>query len=82
MARKRFRETAVNDVALSQSEDFTANGIQGDVEDHAAMDGRKIHPIAIGRYLGTLADNGYLTSWLGGGSKAKTYRVKGHRVKG
>ena len=82
MAGKGFRRTAVNDVALSQREDFTANGIRGDVEAHPAMDGRKIHPITIGRYLGTMADNGYLTSWLGEGSKPKTYRVKGYRVKG
>ena len=74
--------TAVNDVALSQREDFTANGIQGDVEAHAAMDGRKIHPIAIGRYLGTMADDGYLKSWLEEGSKSKTYRVNGCWVRG
>lgn len=82
MARKGFRKTAVNDVALSQREDFTANDIQGYVEAHPAMDGRKIHPIAIGRYLSTMADDGYLKSWIGAGSKAKTYRVNGYRVKG
>ena len=82
MARKGFRRTAVNDVALSQREDFTANGIQGDVEAHPAMDGRKIHPIAIGMYLGTMADDGYLKSWTEERSKSKTYRVNGCRVKG
>jgi hypothetical protein len=39
MARKGFRKTAVNDVALSQRGDFTANGIHGDVEAHPVMDG-------------------------------------------
>jgi hypothetical protein len=82
MARKGFRKTAVNDVALSQREDFTANGIQCDVEAHPAMDGRKIHPLAIGRYLGIMADDGYLKSWIEEGSKSKTYRVNGYRVKG
>jgi hypothetical protein len=82
MARKGFRKTAVNDVALSQRENFTANGIQSDVEAHPAMDGRKIHPIAIGRYLSIMADNSYLKSWIEEGSKSKTYSVDGHRVKG
>ena len=82
MARKGFRKTAVNDVALSQKEDFTANGIHGDVEAHPAMDGRKIHPIAIGRYLSTMADNGYIKSWIEEGSTSKTYCVNGCRVKG
>ncbi len=82
MARKGFRRTAVNDVALSQREDFTANGIQGDVEAHPVMDGRKIHPIAIGMYLRTMTEDGYLESWTEVRSKSKTYRVNGCRVKG
>jgi hypothetical protein len=82
MSRKGFPKTAVNDVALSQREDFTANGILGDVEAHPAMDGRKIHPIAISRYLGIMADDGYIMSWIEEGSKSKTYCVKGYRVNG
>jgi hypothetical protein len=82
MARKGFRKTAVNDVALSQRGDFTANGIHGDVEAHPVMDGRKIHPIAIGIYLGTMVDDGYIKSWTKEHAKSKTYRVSGCRVKG
>ncbi len=82
MARKGFRRTAVNDVALSQMEDFTANSIQGDVEAHPAMDGRKIHPIAIGRYLRTMTENGSIISWTKEREKSKTYRVNGFHIKG
>jgi hypothetical protein len=82
MARKGFRKTAVNDVALSQMEDFTANSIQGDVEAHPVMDGRKIHPIAIGMYLRTMTENGIIISWTEESAKSKTYRVNGCHVKG
>ena len=80
MVGKGFRRTAVTDVALSQREDFTANGIQGDVEAHPAMDGRKIPSISIGIYLGVMADEGYIKSWTEEGRKIKTYRVNGHRT--
>ncbi len=82
MTGKGFRRTAVNDVALSQMEDFTANSIQGDVEAHPAMDGRKINPIAIGIYLSAMTVAGYLKSWTEEGSKSKTYRVNGFHIKG
>ena len=80
MVGKGFRKIAVNDVALSQGDDFTAYGIQGDVEAHPAMDGRKINTIAIGTYLGVMAIDGYLKSWTEEGEKTKTYRVNGHRI--
>ena len=80
MVGRGFRRTAVNDVALLQSDDFTANSIQDEVEAHPVMDGRKIHTIAIGIYLGVLADGGYLKSWFEEGEKSKTYRVNGHWI--
>lgn len=80
MGGKRFRRTAVNDVALSQSDEFTANCIQGDVEAHPVMDGRRISTIAIGSYLGVMANEGYIKSWIEDSRKTKTYRVNGHRI--
>ncbi len=80
MAGKGFRKTAVNAVALSQSDDFTANSIQDEVEAHPVMDGRKIHTISIGIYLGVMTDDGYIKSWFEEGEKSKTYRVNGHRI--
>ncbi len=80
MVGKGCRRTAVNDVALSQSDDFTANSIQDEVEAHPVMDGRKIHTISIGAYLGVMTDGGYLKSWNEEGEKSKTYHVNGHRI--
>ena len=80
MVGKGFRRTAVNDVALSQSDDFTANSIQDEVEAHPVMDGRNISTIAIGTYLGFMAIDGYIKSWTEDGGNTKTYRVNGHRI--
>ncbi len=80
MVGKRFRKTAVNDIALSQSDEFTAKSIRGDVESHPAIDGRKLHTITIGIYLGVMVDEGYIKAWTEEGRKSKTYRVNGHRI--
>lgn len=80
MVGRGFRKIAVNDVALSQSDDFTAYGIQVEVEAHPVMDGRKINTIAIGMYLGVMAIDGYIKSWTVEGEKTKTYRVNEHRI--
>ena len=75
-----YRRVAVFDVAMKQKASFKASDIRGEVEAHPAMDGRSIHPVVIGMYLGSMAENGFLNAWREGLTNARNYRVRGFRV--
>lgn len=83
MAGKGHRKTAAKAIALAQVKPFQASTIHREVLAHPAMDGRPFPVIALGVYLGKLAENGYLivlpTETTG---QAKYYAVRGGRMEG